>query len=465
MPVAHPLLDALDPEQRAGRRGAARAGPGAGRRRHRQDPGDHPPDRVRRRHRRLRADRGARGHVHDPRRRRDARAAAQPRRRRRPGPHLPLRGAAPAALLLAAGLRHRAADADRVQDRPARRPPPAGSGCTPTRRCCATSPPRSSGPRSATSTPTTTPGSPRRAAASSPARTPRPSAGSSRLRGGQARPGPDGHGGRPAAHRRPARRRRAGRRAGPPPVQVVRRRRVPGRLARSSRRCSTCGSAAATSSAWSATRRRRSTPSPAPTPTTCATSRGKHPGTTSIELVRNYRSTPEVVDAANTLLAGSLEPAASSCAPSARPARRSPTPPRPDEVAEAEAVAAQIARLRDAGRALGRGRGPVPHQRPVRGVRGGAVRARHPVRRPRRRPLLRPPRGPRGGHPAPRRRPVRRGRRRRRRIAGAVAAILAGMGWTAEAPTARGQTRDRWESWQALVDQAAEFAGRRRAPT
>ena len=52
-----------------------------------------------------------------------------------------------------------------------------------------------------------------------------------RLRGGQARPGPDGHGGRPAADRRDARRGRTRRRAGPPAVQVVRRRRVPGRLA------------------------------------------------------------------------------------------------------------------------------------------------------------------------------------------------------------------------------------------
>ncbi len=32
------------------------------------------------------------------------------------------------------------------------------------------------------------------------------------------------------------------------------------------------------------------------------------------------------------------------------------------------------------------------------------------------------------------------------------------MGWTPEAPAARGQTRDRWESLQALVDQAAELA-------
>ncbi len=51
------------------------------------------------------------------------------------------------------------------------------------------------------------------------------------LRGGQARAGPDGHGGRPAPDRRDAGRRRAGRGPGPPPVQVVRRRRVPGRLA------------------------------------------------------------------------------------------------------------------------------------------------------------------------------------------------------------------------------------------
>ena len=47
------------------------------------------------------------------------------RRQRGAGPHLPLRGAAPAALLLAAGLRRRAADADRVEARAARgRGPP-----------------------------------------------------------------------------------------------------------------------------------------------------------------------------------------------------------------------------------------------------------------------------------------------------------------------------------------------------
>ena len=35
-------------------------------------------------------------------------------------------------------------------------------------------------------------------------------------------------------------------------------------------------------------------------------------------------------------------------------------------------------------------------------------------------------------------------------------ATLAGMGWTTEAPTTRGQTRDRWESLQALMTMADE---------
>jgi DNA helicase II / ATP-dependent DNA helicase PcrA len=37
-----------------------------------------------------------------------------------------------------------------------------------------------------------------------------------------------------------------------------------------------------------------------------------------------------------------------------------------------------------------------------------------------------------------------------------VRATLAGMGWTAEAPTTRGQTRDRWESLQSLMTMADE---------
>ena len=38
-----------------------------------------------------------------------------------------------------------------------------------------------------------------------------------------------------------------------------------------------------------------------------------------------------------------------------------------------------------------------------------------------------------------------------------VRATLSGMGWSAEAPGTRGETRNRWESLQALVDQSTEF--------
>ena len=43
----------------------------------------------------------------------------------------------------------------------------------------------------------------------------------------------------------------------------------------------------------------------------------KFPGTTSVELVRNYRSTPQVVEAANTLLAGTAHAAVRAARPAA----------------------------------------------------------------------------------------------------------------------------------------------------
>ena len=182
----------------------------------------------------------------------------------------------------------------------------------------------------------------------------------------------------------------------------------------------------------------------------------KHANTTSVELVRNYRSTPEVVDAANTLLAGSLSQGVELRAQ--RPS--GPTvsyAPRPDEVAEAEAVAAQIARLRDAGRSLGqvavlfRINALSEAFEEALSARGLPYVVRGAARffdRPEVREAVTRLRGA-----------ARSGEAGDDDIAGSVAAILAGMGWTPDAPTARGQTRDRWESWQALVDQAAEFAG------
>ncbi|HET9421845.1 MAG TPA: ATP-dependent helicase, partial [Nocardioides sp.] len=74
----------------------------------------------------------------------------------------------------------------------------------------------------------------------------------------------------------------------------------------------------------------------------------KYPGTTSIELTRNYRSTPQVVAAANTLLAGSESQGVELRAqrPAGPEARYTG---HPDEVAEAAAVAAGIEELRRAG--------------------------------------------------------------------------------------------------------------------
>ncbi|WP_228387512.1 MULTISPECIES: ATP-dependent DNA helicase UvrD2 [unclassified Nocardioides] len=179
----------------------------------------------------------------------------------------------------------------------------------------------------------------------------------------------------------------------------------------------------------------------------------KHTGTTSIELVRNYRSTPEIVGAANTLLAGSGSEGVQLR--SQRPAGPAVTyTQHSDEVAEAEAVAAQVLRLRDAGRPLGEvailfrinaqsetfeealAARAIPYV-----VRGAARFFDRPEIREAVTRIRGAARSGEGSEPAE-----------------TVRAILAGMGWTPEAPTTRGQTRDRWESWQALVDQAAEFA-------
>ena len=183
--------------------------------------------------------------------------------------------------------------------------------------------------------------------------------------------------------------------------------------------------------------------------------RTEFPAAASIELVRNYRSTPEVVDAANTLLAGS-----SSRGVDLRAQRPSgPTVTynaRPDEVAEADAVAAQIARLRDGGRSLGevavlfRINAQSESFEEALSARGVPYVVRGAARffdRPEVREAVTRLRGA-----------ARSGEGADDGIVQSVKGILGGMGWTAEPPTGRGQTRDRWESWQALVSQAEEFA-------
>ena len=181
----------------------------------------------------------------------------------------------------------------------------------------------------------------------------------------------------------------------------------------------------------------------------------RHPGTTSIDLVRNYRSSPEVIAAANDLLAGT--PSAGVRLVAQRPSAATVTyTPYADEVAEAEAVAAAVERLRDAGTPPGEvavlfrinaqseayeealaARG-IPYV-----VRGAA---RFFDRAEVREAVTRLRGAARGGTTV------------EDDLPSAVRAVLSVMGWTPEAPAARGQTRDRWESLQALVDQATEQA-------
>ncbi len=172
-----------------------------------------------------------------------------------------------------------------------------------------------------------------------------------------------------------------------------------------------------------------------------------------MELVRNYRSTPEVVTAANRLLAGTTSKGVDLVAqrPSGAPVRYTA---HPDEVAEAAAAADRIAALRAAGTPAGEmavlfrinaqsetfedaltSRG-VPYV-----VRGAArffdrAEVRQAVT------LLRG---------------TARGGQEDGTVPDLVRATLSGMGWSAEAPSTRGETRNRWESLQALVDRSAEF--------
>lgn len=179
----------------------------------------------------------------------------------------------------------------------------------------------------------------------------------------------------------------------------------------------------------------------------------RFPGTTSVELVRNYRSTPQVVDAANILLRGSESQGVELRSQRERGPEVTYNQ-RSDEVAEAEAVAAELERLHAAGRPWSEmavlfrinaqsetfeealtGRG-VPYV-----VRGAARFFERPEVREAVTRLRGAARSDAGGE-----------------LLETVHATLAGMGWTQRPPEARGQTRDRWESWQALVDQAHEYA-------
>ncbi len=178
------------------------------------------------------------------------------------------------------------------------------------------------------------------------------------------------------------------------------------------------------------------------------------PNAMALELVRNYRSTPNIVDLANDPLQGTVSAGVNL------KAQRPAGPPvtfteYPDEVAEAAGVADAVAGLIRSGVSAGEiavlfrinaqstsfeealsSRG-LPFV--VRGA--GRFFDRGEVR-----------------EAVTRIRGAARSGQTEGGLVEVVRGTLAGMGWTSAAPTTRGQTRDRWESWQALVDQAEQFA-------
>ena len=188
----------------------------------------------------------------------------------------------------------------------------------------------------------------------------------------------------------------------------------------------------------------------------------KFPGTASVELVRNYRSTPQVIGAANELLKGSGTNSVRLQAQ--RPAGEELTwREASDEVAEANAVAERVSKLQASGTPLAemavlfRINAQSQAFEEALTARGLAYTVRGAARffeRQEVRQALALLRGE-----------VRAGEAASDGVLERVQAVLGGMGWTSTAPETRGQARDRWESLHALVSQAAAFVEAEVAPT
>jgi len=193
----------------------------------------------------------------------------------------------------------------------------------------------------------------------------------------------------------------------------------------------------------------------------------EYPGATVIRLVRNYRSTPQIVALANRVsgAAGGLPPSGlASRLTRARPGTalvaQRPAGPEPefdefaDEAAEAQSVARRAAALIQAGT-------------PAREI---AVLVRINAQTPAFEQALGEagvPFGIRGGERFFDRAEVRQAAGLIRAAArsasaaddpaGQVRPILSGIGLTAEGPAGRGKARERWESLQALAQLADDF--------
>ena len=184
----------------------------------------------------------------------------------------------------------------------------------------------------------------------------------------------------------------------------------------------------------------------------------RHPSATVIKLVRDYRSTPQIVDVANKIL--------DAAGPTGLPGRvtlRSQKEAGPvpvyreysDEVAEADAVARAVVRLRDEGvplrdiavlyrtNAQSENFEQALAERKIPTVLKGAERFFERAEIRQAAVLLR-------GQ-------VKAGEGSDDLVT-TVTGVLAGAGWTHEPPSGTGAVRDRWESLSALVTMTSDFA-------
>jgi DNA helicase-2/ATP-dependent DNA helicase PcrA len=182
----------------------------------------------------------------------------------------------------------------------------------------------------------------------------------------------------------------------------------------------------------------------------------RFPGTTSVTLVRNYRSTPQVIEAANAVMAAHLGEAAVRLRAVRPPGRQTSFAGHPDEVAEAATVARSIAA------AVAAGEDPADMAVLYR-INASSENFEEALAE------LSIPFVVRGSERFFDRPEVRqavtllRGAARSQEpLTGAlvddVAAVLSTMGWLTTAPAGRGSVRDRWESLQALVAVAEDLA-------
>ena len=183
-----------------------------------------------------------------------------------------------------------------------------------------------------------------------------------------------------------------------------------------------------------------------------------HPGAATVRLVRNYRSTPQVLSLANTLLTG---PSGQRRGGAVELVAQHEGGPRPeltvhdDDQAEAAGVAERITKLVAAGRPL--------REIAVLFRTNGQSEALESALADADVPYL-----VRGGERFFSRREVReailllRGAARTddgsKPLPDFVGDVLGGMGWHEDAPATGGAARSRWESLKALVDLAARLA-------